>query len=466
MTAATPNPPAGAPAAPAEAAAARATGPATAAGRGGAIRRDSRIYLAGHTGLVGGAILRGLQSRGYERVITRTHDELDLTDQGQTRTFFAQESPDVVIVAAARVGGILANWEYPYEFVADNLAIELNTIGEAFRAGVKRLVFLGSSCIYPKLAPQPLKEEYLLTGPLEETNRAYAIAKIAGIELCRSLNREYGTDYLSLMPTNLYGPGDNFDLETSHLLPALIRKFHEAARATSAARGGSAAGGGSTAGGGGSTAGGGGVAGTGAGDHAAASGSDVSSRHLQSLSDLTYGAPSMSDLTNAVVSGESSARGASAAPAGDSTPGGPPAPGGAPADGPGGPPAPAPGGAHAAAPPAVVLWGTGTPRREMLYVDDLAAAVCLMLEAGNWRDVPDGLLNVGSGKDSTIAELAATVAEVVGYDGPVHWDTSKPDGTPQKLMDITRIRNLGWQPITGLRDGIARTYEWFLANRA
>ena len=177
---------------------------------------------------MGGAILRGLRARGYEHVITRTHAELDLTDQAQTRAFFAQEPPEVVILAAARVGGILANWEYPYEFVAENLAIELNVIDEAFRAGVKRLIFLGSSCIYPKLAPQPLKEEYLLTGPLEETNRAYAIAKIAGIELCRSLNREYGTDYLSLMPTNLYGPGDNFDLETSHLLPALIRKFHEA----------------------------------------------------------------------------------------------------------------------------------------------------------------------------------------------------------------------------------------------
>ena len=193
-----------------------------------AISRSSRIYLAGHTGLVGGAILRGLRARGYEHVLARTLEELDLTDQARTREFFAQERPEVVIIAAARVGGILANWEYPYEFVQENLAIELNVIHEAFKTGVQRLIFLGSSCIYPKLAPQPLKEEYLLTGPLEETNRPYAIAKIAGIELCRSLNREYGTEYLSLMPTNLYGPGDNFDLETSHLLPALIRKFHEA----------------------------------------------------------------------------------------------------------------------------------------------------------------------------------------------------------------------------------------------
>ena len=349
----------------------------TGAASGAAIAKDARIYLAGHTGLVGGAILRGLESRGYERVITRTHGELDLTQQGQTQTFFAQESPDVVIVAAARVGGILANWEYPYEFVAENLAIELNTIGEAFRAGVERLVFLGSSCIYPKLAPQPLKEEYLLTGPLEETNRAYAIAKIAGIELCRSLNRQYGTDYLSLMPTNVYGPGDNFDLETSHLLPALIRKFHEAKVARAAIEAGAHAGGAATV-------------------------------------------------------------------------------GGAPGDGSGTGPASG----------AVTLWGTGTPRREMLYVDDLAAAVCLVLEGEGWRDVPDGLLNVGTGEDATIAELAATVAEVVGYNGPVCWDADKPDGTPQKLMDISRIRRLGWQPTTGLREGIARTYEWFLANRA
>jgi GDP-L-fucose synthase len=401
-----------------------------AAARAAPPLKDSRIYLAGHTGLVGGAILRGLRSRGYERVITRTHGELDLTDQGQTRAFFAQESPDVVIVAAARVGGILANWEYPYEFVAENLAIELNTIGEAFRAGVRRLVFLGSSCIYPKLAPQPLKEEYLLTGPLEETNRAYAIAKIAGIELCRSLNREYGTDYLSLMPTNLYGPGDNFDLETSHLLPALIRKFHEAAGAAGAtgatAEGATAEGAtaeGATAEG---AARDGGRAARAAGRAAASSG-DMFSQHLWSLS----------DLTKTIASAEGDARSGGAMP-----------PGGAPAGGP------------------VVLWGTGTPRRELLYVDDLADAVCLMLEGESWRGVPDGLLNVGSGVDATIAELAATVAEVVGYDGPVYWDAGRPDGTPQKLMDISRIRNLGWQPITNLHEGIARTYEWFLANRA
>jgi GDP-L-fucose synthase len=324
--------------------------------------KDTRIFLAGHRGLVGGAVLRGLRARGYERVLMRTHAELDLTDQSQTRAFFKQESPEVVIVAAARVGGIMANWEYPWEFVAENLAIELNAVGEAFRSGVRRLIFLGSSCIYPKLAPQPLREEYLLTGPLEETNRAYAIAKIAGIEMCRSLNREYGTDYLSLMPTNLYGPGDNFDLETSHLLPALIRKFHEAKVARAAAGLGP---------------------------------------------------------TNVPDGG-----------------------------------------------PAVTLWGTGRPRREMLFVDDLADAVCLMLEGESWRDVPDGLLNVGTGQDATISELASIVAEVVGYDGVVHWDSARPDGTPQKLMDISRISDIGWRPTTNLRDGIARTYSWFLTNVA
>jgi GDP-L-fucose synthase len=289
--------------------------------------------------------MRGLAARRYRHVLVRTMDELDLTDQARTKEFFVEERPEVVIIAAARVGGILANWEYPYEFVHQNLAIEINVIHEAFQSGVRRLIFLGSSCIYPKLAPQPLKEEYLLTGPLEETNRPYAVAKIAGIELCRSLNREYGTEYISLMPTNMFGPGDNFDLKTSHLLPALIRKFHE---------------------------------------------------------------------------GKTEGR--------------------------------------------VVLWGTGKPRREMMFVDDLADAIGMLLEADDWRDIPDGLLNVGAGEDKTVAELAELVAQVVGYDGPVEWDTSKPDGTPQKLMDISRIRKMGWSPRTGLPIGIQRTYEWFLEN--
>ena len=309
-----------------------------------ALDRRSRIYLAGHTGLVGSAIYRALSEAGYEQIVTRELDELDLTEQAATRRFFAEERPDAVIVAAAKVGGILANWEQPWEFVFQNLQIEANIIGEAFAAGVQRLIFLGSSCIYPREAPQPLREEYLLTGPLEETNRAYAVAKIAGIEMCRSLNRQYGTDYLSLMPTNLYGPGDNFDLKTSHVLPALIRRFHEA-----------------------------------------------------------------------------------------KVGGGP-----------------------------VVLWGTGAPLREFLYVDDVGRAVTFCLGGVHAADVPDGMLNVGSGTDLTIRDLAELVRGVVGYEGAVEWDASKPDGTPRKLMDVSRLRGLGWAPSVGLEEGVRRTYQWYL----
>jgi GDP-L-fucose synthase len=319
--------------------------------------KRTRIYLAGHTGLVGSAILRALHEAGYENLVVRDSSELDLTDQHATRRFFAAEKPAAVIVAAAKVGGILANWEQPWEFIYENLRIETNIIGEAYAAGVRQLIFLGSSCIYPREAPQPLREEYLLTGPLEETNRPYAIAKIAGIELCRSLNREHGTDYLSLMPTNLYGPGDNYDLQTSHVLPALIRKFHEGK-----ARGG---------------------------------------------------------------------RGA---------------------DGP------------AAAEP-VRLWGTGSPLREFLYVDDVGRAVVFCLEHVHAADVPDGMLNVGCGEDLTIRELAALVQRIVGYEGPVEWDPSMPDGTPRKLMDVSRLRTLGWAPTVGLEEGIGRAYKWFLENR-
>ncbi len=313
----------------------------------GPLDRSTRIYLAGHTGLVGGSVYRTLRAEGFTDIIVRRSAELDLTDQAATRRFFHEERPEIVIDAAAKVGGIMANWEQPWEFIEQNLLIELNLIGEAFRHEVRRLVFLGSSCIYPREAPQPLREEYLLTGPLEETNRAYAIAKITGIEMCRSLNRQYGTDYLSLMPTNLYGPGDNFDVDSSHVLPAMIRKFHDAK----------------------------------------------------------------------VGGGE------------------------------------------------VGLWGTGAPRREFLHVEDLGRAVTFCLRRVHASDVPDGLLNVGCGDDVTIRELAGTVRRIVGYDGPVSWDASRPDGTPRKLMDVGRIRSLGWAPQVGLEAGIRLTYDWFLRNQ-
>ena len=306
------------------------------------------MYLAGHTGLVGGAIHRALKEAGFANVVARDVTDVDMTDQAATRASIRAEKPDAVIIAAAKVGGIMANWEQPWEFVYQNLMIEANLIGTAFASGVRRLIFLGSSCIYPREAPQPLREEYLLTGPLEETNRAYAIAKIAGIELCRSLNREYGTDYLSLMPTNLYGPGDNFDLRTSHVLPALIRRFHEA-----------------------------------------------------------------------------KIRGAAS----------------------------------------VTLWGTGAPRREFLYVDDVGRAVVHCLRHVSAADAPDGLLNVGCGEDQTIRDLALLVQRVVGHAGEIVWDGSKPDGTPRKLMDVSRIKKLGWTRSVSLEDGVRLAYDWYVANR-
>ena len=309
--------------------------------RGGAMR----VFLPGYTGLVGSAVLRALRRHGYDDLVTCNTRDLDLTDQAATRAFFSAHKPEAVILAAAKVGGILTNWQEPYEFIAINLGIELNVIGEAFRAGVKKLIFLGSSCIYPKLAPQPLKEEYLLGGPLEETNRPYALAKIAGIELCRSLNREYGADYLCPMPTNLYGPGDNFDLHTSHVLPAMLRRFHEAK-----------------------------------------------------------------------------------------------------------PDRP------------VTLWGSGSPRREFLHVDDLAEALVFLLEHVSSAQVPDALINVGVGEDLTIRELAGLVQSVVGHTGPIEWDASKPDGTPRKLLDVSRLRELGWRPRIGLEEGLRSTYAWYVAH--
>jgi len=316
--------------------------------------RDSRIFIAGHRGLVGSAIHRALERRGYSKLITRSRAQLDLLDSRALEDFFAQERPEFVLMAAARVGGILANNTYPADFIRDNLILQTNVIEASRKAGVKRLLFLGSSCIYPKLCPQPIKEEYLLTGPLEPTNRPYAIAKIAGIEMCWSYNRQYGTRYLAAMPTNLYGPGDNFDLANSHVLPALIRKTADAI---------------------------------------------------------------------------------------------------------------------ASAAPEVVVWGTGTPRRELLYSDDLAEACLFLMNLDEERygsllveDFPP-LINIGTGEDVTIRELAETVARVLGFKGRLTFDTTKPDGTPRKLMDVSRLHALGWRHTTGLEDGIRRTIESESARR-
>jgi GDP-L-fucose synthase len=309
---------------------------------------DSRIYIAGHRGLVGSAIHRELVRLGYTTILTRTHEELDLGDEVAVDAFFSGEQPDFVFLAAAKVGGILANNSYPADFIRDNLVIQTNVIEASRNAGVKRLLFLGSSCIYPKLCPQPIKEEYLLTGPLEPTNRPYAIAKIAGIEMCWSYNRQYGTRYLAAMPTNLYGPNDNFDLANSHVLPALIRKTAEAT----------------------------------------ASGAKE-----------------------------------------------------------------------------VVVWGTGTPRRELLYSDDLAQACCFLMNLDEAafgsliREDSPPLINIGTGEDVTIRELAETVARVLDFHGTLTFDTTKPDGTPRKLMDVSLLHSLGWHHSVGLEQGIRRTWE-------
>ena len=314
---------------------------------------ESKIYVAGHRGLVGSALMRQLQAQGYTNLVTRTHAELDLTDQAAVREFFAAEKPEYVLLAAAKVGGIHANNTYPAEFIRQNLAIQTNVIHEAWRNDVQRLLFLGSSCIYPKDCPQPIKEEYLLTGPLEPTNRPYALAKIAGIEMCWSYNRQYGTRYMAAMPTNLYGPGDNYDLNNSHVLPALIRKMHEAKQR------------------------------------------------------------------------------------GDKE---------------------------------VVVWGTGTPKREFLYSDDMAEACIYLLEQPEaqlqplFGDDQPPLVNVGCGEDLTIRELAELVRDVVGFEGELTFDTSKPDGTMRKLMDVSRINGLGWQRKMPLKAGIASSYRDMLGK--
>jgi GDP-L-fucose synthase len=307
------------------------------------VNKRLKIYIAGHRGMVGSAVWRALKSRGYSNLIGKTSAELDLKNQQAVNDFYDQEKPEIVIDAAAKVGGILANNNYPYQFLMENLQIQNNLIDGAYKAGINKFIFLGSSCIYPKFAPQPLKEEYLLTDSLEPTNEWYALAKISGIKACESIRKQYGMDYVSLMPTNLYGSHDNFDLNSSHVLPAMLRKFHEAKQNNNAP---------------------------------------------------------------------------------------------------------------------VTLWGSGTPKREFLFVDDMAEAVFFALE----NKLPGYIYNVGTGKDVTIKELAKIIQRVTGHQGKIIWDASKPDGTPRKLMDVSKMREIGWQYSTELEDGIKNTYKWFLNN--
>lgn len=332
---------------------------------------SSTIFLAGHRGLVGSAILRKLQAAGYEKIITRTRAQLDLTDQHAVAAFFAEEKPEYVFLAAAKVGGILANNTYPADFIYQNLTIQNNIIHNSYVHGVQKLLFLGSSCIYPKLCPQPMKEEYLLTGPLEPTNSAYAVAKIAGIEMCRSYNRQYGTKFIPVMPTNLYGTNDTFDLENSHVLPAMIRKFHLARLAA-------------------------------AGDFAAIARDEKLFGKIPA------------DIKTALNQ-----------PA-----------------------------------PKVILWGSGTPKREFLHVDDMADACIYLMRNCNSTE----LINIGTGSDLTIRDLAELVAKIVGFTGAIVFDSSKPDGTPQKLLDVSRLRQAGWVPSISLAQGIRDVYQWYTSK--
>ena len=347
------------------------------------MNKDSRIYVAGHRGMVGSAFVRRLEAKGYANLITRTHGELDLLRQNRVEAFFKTEKPEYVILAAAKVGGIWGNNTYPAQFIYENLAIQSNVIHASYTNDVKKLLFLGSSCIYPKHSPQPIKEDYLLSDYLEPTNEPYAVAKIAGIKMCQAYNRQYHTRYISVMPNNLYGPNDNFDLETSHVLPALIRKFHLAKLAASG--------------------------------------------NWQAIKqDEATRGPLPNDIKRAI--GLDPATGQ---------------PLGKPAE-----------------KPSVILWGSGSPRRELLHVDDLADAGVFLI---NHYDESD-IINIGWGKDQTILELAQMVADVVGYQGKIQWDSTKPDGTPQKLLDISRLTKLGWQPGITLQDGIQEVYQWYQAG--
>ena len=383
----------------------------------------SRIYIAGHRGLAGSALTRRLRAEGFSDLITRTHAELDLERPQEVQAFFAHECPEFVILAAAKVGGIHANSTYPVDFLLSNLKIQNNVIEASWRHGVKGLLFLGSSCIYPRLAPQPLKEEYLLTGPLEPTNEPYAIAKIAGIELCQAFNRQYGTRFLSVMPTNLYGPNDNYDLQNSHVLPAFIRKFHLAKLASR-------------------------------GDWQAI---EKDERVYGPIpADFIMNLKAISKAANRPVPSSYDQRAA---------PGSHPVSGGVPSGS----------GSVSTAPPsqpaALTLWGTGSPLREFLYSDDLADACLFLMQ--RFESIfsgektfpgPNHLFNIGCGEDLPIRDLAHMAKQIVAFDGPIQWDSTKPDGTPKKLLDVTWLKSMGWRPKTPLETGIRSAYQDYLGK--
>jgi GDP-L-fucose synthase len=352
------------------------------------MNRNDKIYVAGHRGLVGSAILRLLEKKDFKNIVYLAHDVLDLTDQAGVTDFFKRERPDYVFLAAARVGGIHANDTYPAEFIRSNLLVQANVIHAAWQYDTNKLLFLGSSCIYPRLAPQPMKEEYLLTGPLEPTNEWYAIAKIAGVKMCQAYRRQYGFNAISLMPTNLYGPGDNYDLKDSHVLPALIRKFHLAKLAEQGNWGAIA---------------------------------DDEARFGPIPDDIRVSLISLSKHHGHV----------------------PPTPNHY---------------TNAPAEPAVQLWGTGKPRREFLHVDDLAEAALFLMEHYDDSEI----INVGAGKDSSIRELAELIRDITGCSADTVFDSTKPDGTPQKLLDISKIKELGWRPKISLKEGIESTYQWLV----